>query len=130
MKQMEADVVVVAGGVAGLAAAITAAEKGASVIILEKANTTGGTGNMAMGIFGVESRLQAKMLVGLTPKQAFDKFMEYTHWQVDAKLEPFFDFFSFLSIKYVILLYCCLTFLLASLITGKRWVLSLSPYLF
>lgn len=86
MKQMEADVVVVAGGVAGLAAAITAAEKGASVIILEKANTTGGTGNMAMGIFGVESRLQAKMLVGLTPKQAFDKFMEYTHWQVDAKL--------------------------------------------
>lgn len=43
MKQMEADVVVVAGGVAGLAAAITAAEKGASVIILEKANTTGGT---------------------------------------------------------------------------------------
>lgn len=41
---------------------------------------------MAMGIFGVESRLQAKMLVGLTPKQAFDKFMEYTHWQVDAKL--------------------------------------------
>jgi fumarate reductase flavoprotein subunit len=49
MKQLEADVVVVAAGVAGLAAAIAAAEKGAKVIAFEKGATTGGTGNMGDG---------------------------------------------------------------------------------
>lgn len=48
-KPIEADVVVVGGGIAGLMAAIHAAEKGANVLIAEKANTkrsgSGATGN-------------------------------------------------------------------------------------
>jgi len=56
MNQLETDIVVVAAGPAGLAAAISAAERGASVIVFEKAATTGGTGNMGMGPLGVESR--------------------------------------------------------------------------
>ena len=55
MRTLECDLAVVAAGPpAGLSAAIAAAEKEASVIVLEKANTTGGAGNMGMGPFAVE----------------------------------------------------------------------------
>ncbi|NTV90197.1 MAG: FAD-binding protein [Clostridiales bacterium] len=86
MKKLEADVIVIAAGPAGLAAAIAAAEKGASVIVLEKAKATGGTGNMGMGPFGVETKLQRQKLIGLTKEEAFKKFMDYTHYRVDARL--------------------------------------------
>ena len=86
MKNYETDVVVIAAGPAGLAAAVTAAENGANVIVLEKAPTTGGTGNMGMGPLGIGSRLQKRKLVGLTVEEAFKKHMDYTHWRVDARL--------------------------------------------
>jgi fumarate reductase flavoprotein subunit len=86
MKRMEADVIVVAAGAAGLAASIAAAESGAKVIAFEKASTTGGTGNMGMGLLGVESRLQRLKSLGPTKDEAFKLFMDYTHWQVDARL--------------------------------------------
>jgi len=86
MKQVEADVVVVAAGASGLATAVAAAEKGASVIAFEKAATTGGTGNMGMGPLAVESRLQRLKQIALTREQAFEIFMDYTHWRVDARL--------------------------------------------
>jgi fumarate reductase flavoprotein subunit len=86
MKQLEADVAVVAGGTAGLAAAVAAAENGARVIVFEKASTTGGAGNMALGPFAVESRLQRRKQIALTREQAFKIHMDYTHWRVDARL--------------------------------------------
>jgi fumarate reductase flavoprotein subunit len=86
MKGLETDVIVVAAGVAGLAAAITAAEKGAKVIVFEKASTTGGAGNMGMGPFGVESRLQKEKGMSISKDEAFKIFMDYTHWRVDARL--------------------------------------------
>ncbi len=86
MREFETDVIVVGGGAAGLAAAITAAENGAEVMILEKANTTGGCANMAMGLLGVETKLQKERLIGITREQAYEKFMDYTHWRSDAKL--------------------------------------------
>lgn len=49
MKTLQTDVCVIAGGPSGLAAAVSAAEKGANVVILEKTMTTGGAGNMGMG---------------------------------------------------------------------------------
>lgn len=86
MKQIQTDIAVVGSGPAGLAAAIAAAEKGAKVTIIEKAATTGGTGNMAMGPLAVESRLQKEKNVPLTKEQAFKIHMDYTHWRVDAQL--------------------------------------------
>jgi fumarate reductase flavoprotein subunit len=83
---LEADVVVVAAGPAGLSAAISAAERGASVIVLEKAATTGGTGNMGMGPLGIESRHTRAKNFRPTKDEAFEIFMDYTHWRVDAKL--------------------------------------------
>jgi fumarate reductase flavoprotein subunit len=86
MNQLEADVVVIAAGAAGLPAAISAAQSGASVIAFEKGATTGGTANMGMGPFGVESRLQKLKQMGPTRDEAFKIFMDYTHWRVDARL--------------------------------------------
>ena len=86
MKQYECDIAVIAGGPAGLAAAITAAEQGASVIVLEKANTTGGAANMGMGALGVETDIQRASMIGLTKEETFRKFMDYTHWRSDARL--------------------------------------------
>jgi fumarate reductase flavoprotein subunit len=86
MKKLETDIIVVAAGAAGLAAAIAAAESGDKVIAFEKASTTGGTGSMGMGLLGVESRLQRLKMLGPTKDEAFKIFMDYTHWQVDARL--------------------------------------------
>jgi len=86
MKQLEADIIVVAAGTAGLAAAVAAAENGAGVIAFEKASTTGGAGNMALGPFAVESRMQRQRQIALTREQAFKIHMDYTHWRVDARL--------------------------------------------
>jgi fumarate reductase flavoprotein subunit len=74
------------GGTAGLSAAISAAERGAGVIVFEKASTTGGAGNMAFGPFAVESRLQRLKQIAFTKEEAFKVHMDYTHWRVDARL--------------------------------------------
>jgi fumarate reductase flavoprotein subunit len=86
MDTLEFDVVVVAAGASGLAAAIAAAEGGAKVIALEKGSTTGGTGNMGMGPLGIESRHTRAKNFRPTKDEAFEIFMDYTHWRVDAKL--------------------------------------------
>jgi fumarate reductase flavoprotein subunit len=86
MTQIKTDLAIVGGGTAGLAAAVAAAGKGARVIIFEKASTAGGTGNMAMGPFAVESRLQKAKKYALTKEEAFRIHMDFTHWRVDARL--------------------------------------------
>ncbi|MBP1626940.1 MAG: succinate dehydrogenase/fumarate reductase, flavoprotein subunit [Holophagaceae bacterium] len=86
MKQLETDVIVVAAGLSGLAAAISAAENGAQVIAFEKASTTGGAANMGMGPLGIGSHIQKHQMVSLTPFEAFRKHMAFTHWNVDARL--------------------------------------------
>lgn len=86
MKQIETEIAIIGGGTAGLVAAVAAAERGAKVTVVEKGSTTGGTGNMGMGPFAVESKLQRMKNITLTRDEAFKIFMDYTHWRVDARL--------------------------------------------
>ena len=86
MKQLETDVVVVAAGLSGLAAAVAAAEAGARVIALEKAPSTGGAANMGMGPAAAGSPLQKASMIEVTPGELFRRHMFYTHYQVDARL--------------------------------------------
>ncbi len=83
---MKSDLIIIAAGPAGLAAAITAAQKGMSVSIFEKMPITGGTANRGMGPLGIESRHTRARLLEPTKDEAFKVFMDYTHWRVDAKL--------------------------------------------
>lgn len=53
---METDVIIIAAGAAGLAAAVIAAQSGLSVIVFEKNAMTGGTANRGMGPLGIDSR--------------------------------------------------------------------------
>jgi len=86
MKQLKTDIAIVAGGTAGIAAAISAAENGAKVTILEKSTHTGGAGNVASGPFAVESRLQFFRMYTLSKEEAFNLHMQYTQWRVNARL--------------------------------------------
>ncbi|MDP3416538.1 FAD-dependent oxidoreductase [Falsiroseomonas sp.] len=51
--QHRADVIVIGGGMAGCAAALEATERGASVIVLDKAGRLGGNSILAAGIFAL-----------------------------------------------------------------------------
>ena len=86
MKQENTDVIVVAAGLGGLAAAVSAAENGARVIAFEKGNTTGGAANMGMGPLGIESRFQKKHMISITPGEAYRKHMNFVHWRADPRL--------------------------------------------
>jgi fumarate reductase flavoprotein subunit len=86
MRPLRADIVVLSAGTAGLAAAVTAAEGGASVIAIEKAAHTGGTALRANQIFGVESSLQRIRQYTLTKEEAFRIYMDFTQWAVNARL--------------------------------------------
>lgn len=86
MINKQCDLAVVGSGPSGLAAAISAAEAGASVIVLEKSSATGGAANMGMGPFAAGTRIQRKSMVSLTPDRAYKIFMDYTHYRTDARL--------------------------------------------
>ena len=86
MTKYKADIVVVSAGTAGLPAAVTAAEGGASVIVLEKTGRTGGTANRGNDIFALESRFQKQYPPYLTVQEAFKIHMDWTHYRVDPQL--------------------------------------------
>ena len=83
---MEADVVVIGSGAAGMAAGLTAAEGGAKVILFEKMRHHGGTSNFAQGLFAVESDMQRQKYIGITCDEAFKTAMDYSHWRANPLL--------------------------------------------
>lgn len=80
------DIVVVGAGGAGLAAALTAAQAGATVAVFEKQAALGGTTRFAEGMFAVESEIQRADYVAMTRDEAFQMIMEYSHWRANARL--------------------------------------------
>lgn len=86
IKPLKADVIIIGAGATGLAAAVSAAENGAKVIVLEKRKVIGGTGNFFDGVFGVESYYQRNDFTTYTKDQAFKYIMEYSHWLANPRL--------------------------------------------
>jgi fumarate reductase flavoprotein subunit len=82
----ETDVVIIGSGAAGLAAAVTAAEGGARVIIFEKQRSLGGTSNFFEGTFAVESTMQRERYITYSRDEAFKYIMEYSHWRANPRL--------------------------------------------
>lgn len=85
-KEITVDLAIVAAGPAGLAAAVTAAEKGLKVAVFEKQSIAGGTANMGMGPLGINTKIQKAHFNEVSVKDALTKHMEYTHYRVDADL--------------------------------------------
>lgn len=86
MANYEAQICVIAAGPSGLSAAVQAAEDGASVIVLEKGAAVGGAANMGMGPLGIGTKYQKEAMDEVTVEKAFNMFMEYTHYNVDARV--------------------------------------------
>ena len=86
MANYETQICVIAAGPAGLAAAVQAAEDGAEVLVLEKSTTVGGAANMGMGPLGIGTKYQKRMMDTVTVEEAFSMFMEYTHYNIDARV--------------------------------------------
>lgn len=85
-KTLEADIVVVGAGSAGLTAAVQAAEKGAKVVLLEKNAFVGGASNFAEGLFGVESEWNRLRSDTLTREEAFKGLMERHAYEINAPM--------------------------------------------
>ena len=66
MENLKTQLVVIAGGPSGMSAAVQAAMDGAEVIVIEKANVTGGAANMGMGPLGIGTRYQQEQMIGVT----------------------------------------------------------------
>lgn len=83
---MRTDVVVIGSGATGLAAALTAAEGGAKVIVFEKQRSLGGTSNFFQGTFAVESDMQRQRYITYSRDEAFKAIMEYSHWRANPRI--------------------------------------------
>lgn len=86
-EEITADVVVIGGGASGTAAALSASEKGAKVVILEKSDTVGGAGLLgAEGLLAYQSKAQKAAGQNTTVDQGFETLMNYTHNKSNAAL--------------------------------------------
>lgn len=81
------DVVVVGSGAAGLAAAITSAEAGASVMVAESEDAIGGTSRLSSAmLMGAGTRLQAANGIDDSPDELYHEYLQLNQWGVDAGL--------------------------------------------
>ncbi len=80
------NLLIIGGGAAGLSAAVTGAQAGLTVTVLEKRKYAGGNGQYAEGVFGAGSRLQKRNNIDADPEKLFREAMEYSHWRADARL--------------------------------------------
>ncbi|WEV37648.1 FAD-dependent oxidoreductase [Lactobacillus sp. ESL0677] len=84
---MDFDIVVVGAGASGISSALSAAQSGAKVALLEKGEKYGGAGMFgAQGLFAVGSKEQLKRGEEYTIKDAYNEIMNYTHHSSNARM--------------------------------------------
>jgi fumarate reductase flavoprotein subunit len=78
---LEAGLVILGGGGAGLSAAVQAAEKGdPGIIVVEKRDRPGGNTALAGGLFACESPVQLREKIIADRDLLFKKAMDWAHW--------------------------------------------------
>jgi fumarate reductase flavoprotein subunit len=85
-SEIQAEIAIVGGGGVGLAAAVTATENGAKVILLEKRKELGGNAAMAEGLFAAESPVQARVHIDARRSHLFRIAMQHSQWKLNPKL--------------------------------------------
>lgn len=90
--EITADYIVIGAGPAGLASAVEMAEAGYNVVVFEKTSVSGGAAKYGMGPLGLETDLQKAQGEVITVDEAYNMFMEYTHYRVDGQLV--YDYFK------------------------------------
>ena len=120
-EQMSADIVVIGAGSAGLTASVSAAEKGAKVIVLEKNAFVGGGSQFAEGVFAMESRLQRDKADAGTREESFKKDMERAFWSSDANKVRDFIWGSAENIEWMMAHGVKIEFLKESVLKEPTW---------
>ncbi|MDO5520477.1 MAG: FAD-dependent oxidoreductase [bacterium] len=85
-EELSCDVVVVGAGAAGSAAALSAAENGAKVIIIEKTANVSGAGTMAGALFADHSSLQKEAGKEVDSEWLFDEYVKASLYTANARL--------------------------------------------
>ena len=85
--EMSYDVIVVGGGGSGATAALTAAEAGAKVLLLEKTGKMHGTSLFTDGMTGIGTSLQKEKGITVTVNDVFKELNEFTHSFGNQKLQ-------------------------------------------
>jgi fumarate reductase flavoprotein subunit len=86
IADFEYDVAVIGAGGSGLAAAVSAGERGAWVIVLERRPIPGGSTLFAEGPFAAESPTQKRLNIHCTNDELFNIQMYYNHWTINPRL--------------------------------------------
>lgn len=80
-------VAVIGTGVAGLAAALTASDAGASVLLVEGSDTVGGSSRLSSGvIMGANTRYQAAAGISDTAEDLAAFYLSTNHWMVEPSV--------------------------------------------
>lgn len=87
-ESMDVDIVVVGAGSSGVAAAVQAAELGATTLLLEKNTKCGGNGQLTEGMFALNSQMQKDLGVGddVTFRQIIAAEQEFFNYRINALL--------------------------------------------
>lgn len=80
------DLVTIGGGACGLAAALTVAAEGGSVLVLDKADALGGMTKYAEGMFAVGTKYQREMKLPYKVEDRFRAHMQEAKWQANPRL--------------------------------------------
>ena len=83
-EQLSADVVVVGAGASGVSAAVSAADKGAKVIIVEKTATIGGASNLSWAGKFYNSSASINEGLKINVEKEIAEWIYNNHWRVDA----------------------------------------------
>ena len=103
MREIDADVAIVGAGGAGACAAVSAQEKGARVVLLEKAPVVGACATSFAGcVFGADTRLQRERGIHVPCDRAFEMMMTHNHWQCDARVVKRFVYNSADTIEWLL----------------------------
>lgn len=81
--EKKTDLVIVGGGLAGLAAAHAAVKEGVKPIVLEKEAFLGGAGLFPEGSLGVGTRYQKEHGIHTTVQQVLDAALQFHHYRAD-----------------------------------------------
>ena len=85
-QNMKSEIIVIGCGGSGLAAAITAADKGAKVILLEKRLKPGGDTALAGGFFASESPALKRLRSESSSDDLYKAAIGYAHWKTDPRI--------------------------------------------
>ncbi|WP_416061832.1 FAD-dependent oxidoreductase [Rhodococcus indonesiensis] len=81
------DVIVIGGGGAGLAAAVTAAEQGASVLLFESETELGGSTQLSAGLFtAAGTSVQRGLGIEDSAEKFFQHYMDLSQWMLQPGL--------------------------------------------